>query len=57
MNIKTVIVLIGAAGVIAIILHVITPNQKDTPPTLEISRNSSNAVDKNVTKQSFPGKV
>jgi len=44
MNIKTVIVLIGAAAVITIILHVITPNQKDTPPTPEISRNSSNKV-------------
>ena len=53
MNIKTVIVLIGAAAVIAIILHGITLNQKDTPPSPEISNNSSNAVDKEVTKQSF----
>jgi hypothetical protein len=53
MNIKTVIVLIGAAVVIAITLHVITPNQKDTSPTPEIFRNASNTVDKEVTKQSF----
>ena len=44
MNKKTVIVLIGAAAVIAIILHVITPNQKVAPPTPEISHNSSNKV-------------
>jgi hypothetical protein len=53
MNIKTVIVLIGAAAFIAIILHVITPNQKDTPPTLQISHKSSNNAEKEVTKQSF----
>jgi hypothetical protein len=53
MNIKTVIVLIGAAAVIVIIMFVTRPNQKDSPPAPAISHNSSNPVDKEVTKQSF----
>ncbi len=53
MNIKTAIVLIGVTAVIAIVLLINISDQKDIPPTPEIVYNSSNPVDKEVTKQSF----
>jgi hypothetical protein len=53
MNIKTAIVLIGAAAVIAIVLLINISDQKDISPTPEIAYDSANRVDKEVTKQSF----
>jgi hypothetical protein len=53
MNTKTVIVMIGAAAVIALALYVTTPDQKTTPPAPEIFHNPSSAADKEVTRQSF----
>jgi hypothetical protein len=53
MNIKTAIVLIGAAAVIAIVLLINISDQKDISPRPEIAYDSANRVDKEVTKQSF----
>lgn len=53
MNIKTAIVLIGAAAVIAIVLLINISDQKDIPPRPAISYDSPKGVVKEISKQNF----